>query len=134
MAKFKNVQFTVRVILGGIIMLHGIYRIFSIREYLDIVLTDYNQFINQELFIISASLFPFLEFFLGALLVFKIGVNKASLIALVITSIMAFGSVIGDMSITHLVYNIIVIGMLVCLLSIRYKLINSPEGQINTLR
>ena len=134
MAKFKNVQFTVRVILGGIIMLHGIYRIFSIREYLDIVLTDYNQFINQELFIISASLFPFLEFFLGALLVFKIGVNKASLIALVITSIMAFGSVIGDMSITHLVYNIIVIGMLVCLLSIRYKLINSPESQINTLR
>ncbi|GER60278.1 hypothetical protein [Patiriisocius marinus] len=134
MAKFKNVQFTVRVILGGIIMLHGIYRIFSIREYLDIVLIDYNQSINQELFIISASIFPFLEFFLGALLVFKIGVNKASLTALIITSIMAFGSVIDDVSITHLIYNTIVMSMLVCLLGIRYKLINSSESQINTLR
>lgn len=138
--KFKNVKYSIRVLLGSVIMLHGLSRIFFIRDYVDFVLINFGGYANKEALILVASFIPFLEFLLGSLLVFKISVKRSAIITLLISFFMITCILVGELSAFRLIYHVILIGTICYFLSLKDEfpsvadLINRPKSKVDSLR
>ena len=77
MRTFKNIEIAVRVVFGVFLLIHGLYRIIFIEDYIENALSNSSVFFGKELVIAFASILPFIEFFIGALLFFKLFLNSS---------------------------------------------------------
>jgi|GEM_PF-6591766 len=113
MNTFRNAQFSVRALTGVIILLHALLRIVFIDEYINFVLLNYSEVVqSQTVLIIVASLIPFLEFFTGLLLIFKVAVKRSVLAGISISVIMVVFILLGQIYLL-LIYHAIIFALLV---------------------
>lgn len=86
MDRFKNITYTLRVMLGAIIMVHGLLRILFLSKYISFVINQfYNVIPNETWLTLSASLLPFLEFFIGLLIIYNVKSKIAIWVAIVLS-------------------------------------------------
>ena len=131
MKKFKNLTFTLRVLIGSIIMLHGLVRVFFVQEYIDFVVTHFISDINNKnLLIMGATFLPFLEFVSGAFVFFRVGIKKAVASAFCISFLMGFFILLGNLSYYRLLYHILIMLALVVIF-IRYRNLCLNESVYN---
>jgi len=65
-----------RILTGGIIAAHGLLSIVFIENYTDFVFDSLYQTLPFEtILMVGSAIFPFLEFFVGLLIIFDLGKN-----------------------------------------------------------
>ena len=105
-----------RILTGGIIAFHGLLRIVFIERYTDFVYDSFSEIIPfQTLLMVGSAIFPFVEFFVGLLIIFNLG-KKGSLMGGFIISLIMGIFVISSGLYTRLIYH----GIVVLLLAILY--------------
>lgn len=123
MHAYKIIYCPVRVLVGLIIAVHGLLRIADISSYIDFVLNNYSGVIPFEnLLVVGGALFPFLEFFTGMLIVFRIHLKRALWVALFISLVMSTFIVVGSMYERLIYHSFVLIG-----LGIVMKIMNSSR-------
>lgn len=102
-----------RWLIGGFISLHGIYRIILISDYLDFVTANFTGMIPSEtLLVVVSSLFPFIEFFVGILIIFKIIIKNAVKVGLVIFLIMTVFILQANLWEQMICHSFVIIGLI----------------------
>lgn len=115
MNKFRNITYTIRVVTGVIILLHGLLRIIYLDTYIEFVLTHFYDMLPTETGLtVGASLFPFIEFFTGLLIISNVNIKKSIRIAFCISLVMIC-FIIADQLYSRLIYHGVIIGLLVFL-------------------
>lgn len=105
-----------RVLTGGIIALHGLMRIIFIEKYTDFVHDNFHELIPFETLLMAGSaIFPFIEFFVGLLIIFNLGKKGCLMGGFLISLIMSI-FIISSGLYTRLIYH----GVVVLLLTILY--------------
>ncbi len=111
-----------RILVGALISLHGLLRIFFINDYINFVNENFLEFVNNEsLLTVGAALLPFLEFFVGLLIIFRIRFKAALVMGLLISVIMSVFILMGSLY-PRLIYHSIIILMVISLLVKNYSL------------
>jgi len=101
-----------RFFTGAIIALHGLLRIIFIEKYTDFVYESFYEIIPFETLLLAGSaIFPFLEFFVGLLIVFDLGKKGALMGGFFISLIMTAFIIIGG-EYLRLIYHAIVVMLL----------------------
>ncbi len=121
----------IRVVTGGIIALHGLLRIIFIEKYIDFVFINFFDIIPAEnLLTIGSAVIPFVEFFVGLLILTKINLRKSIVFSLGISVFMMLFIVAGSLY-ERLVYHFVVI---VLMLVVYFKEFNKTSTGINRRR
>ena len=122
MRKFRDVHFTLRIVTGSIILLHGLLRIIFINKYIDFVLQNFSDVVASEtILLIGAALFPFIEFFTGLLIITNVAL-KRSLIAGFLISVVMVGFILAGGLYPRLIYHSVVFALLFLLTDKQNKL------------
>tara|TARA_R110002094_G_scaffold53353_1_gene64651 strand:- start:421 stop:786 length:366 start_codon:yes stop_codon:yes gene_type:complete len=101
-----------RFLTGAIIAFHGLYRIVFIEEYTDFIYDNFSQIIPFEtLLMVGSAIFPFLEFFIGLLIIFNLG-KKVALMGGFFISLIMSTFIIFNGSYLYLIYHATVITLL----------------------
>lgn len=117
MKKNKNTT-RLRIIIGIVVIIHGLMRVAFINDYVDFVLHHFDDLsISDDLLMISATFLPFLEFLIGAFILCKIGVKKSLILALLISLLMIVFIILGNLHYTRLIYHIVIVGGIMFLLN-----------------
>ncbi len=104
-----------RYLTGGIIALHGLLRTIFIDKYIAFIHENFlDIFPNESGLTVVASLFPFLEFFVGLLIFLNLGKKGTLWIGFLISLIMGTFLFIGNLY-PRLIYHVIVVILLICL-------------------
>ncbi len=110
--KFRNTQYSVRVLTGAIISLHGLLRIIFIDDYVNFVLASYSEVVGSStLLLIGATFLPFLEFFTGLLIIFKVAIKRVVLAGVLLSVVMIIFILLGQMY-PRIIYHAVVIILL----------------------
>ncbi|MBX2827121.1 MAG: hypothetical protein KTR22_03120 [Flavobacteriaceae bacterium] len=117
MLEYRKFYYVLRLLVGGVISIHGLIRIVDIGNYIDFVLSNYEGVLPFEtLLIIGGALFPFLEFFTGMLISFNIRLRKAIMIGFFISIVMGIFILVGNMYERLIYHTIVLIGLTLLLL------------------
>lgn len=101
-----------RVLTGGIIASHGLLGIVFIEKYADFVYDSfYKIFPSETILMVGSAIFPFLEFFVGLLIIFNLG-KKRSLMGGFLISFTMIAFIIASGLYSHLIYHAIVVMLL----------------------
>ena len=104
-----------RYLTGGIIAFHGLLRTIFIDKYLEFVHENFlDIFPIESLLTIGATLFPFLEFFVGLLIILNLGKKGSLWMGFLISLVMSTFLVVGGLY-PRLIYHVIVVILLACL-------------------
>ena len=97
---------------GGLILMHGLCRVFMISVYADFVVNTFERtYLAESVLTIGATLFPFLEFFTGLLIITGTQTKKAVRTGFAISLIMVLFILAGSLY-TRLIYHTIVLSCL----------------------
>lgn len=119
-----------RVLTGGVIAIHGLFRIIFIGNYIDFVHKNFLEIIPFETALtISSALFPFIEFFAGLLIVSNIKLERSILFGGIISIIMSFFIIIGSQY-EWLVYH----GLILLFLTIVYYNLKSERAKTAAIK
>jgi len=100
------------VLTGCIIAIHGLLRILFLDQYMDFVDQNYgDMFVSETILTVGSALLPFIEFFVGLLIVFKVS-PKLSLLGALFLSVLTVGFIISANVYPWLIYHFIVINLL----------------------
>ncbi len=111
----KKVTFNLQTVVGAIIVLHGLARIIFIDKYIDFVLYNFSEMLTTDTtLVIGAALFPFIEFFIGGLIIFNVGIKKSIRTAILVSVIMGLFIIVGSLY-SRLIYHTIVVVSLIFL-------------------
>ena len=98
----------VRIVTGIIITLHGLLRIIFINTYVDFVQANFSDIIPSEnILVIGATLFPFVEFFTGLLITMNLKIRQSLVMGALISIVMSYYIVVGHLYI-RLIYHVVV--------------------------
>lgn len=101
-----------RILTGGIIALHGVLSIIFIESYTDFVFDSlYQIFPFETILMVSSAIFPFLEFFIGLLIIFNLGKNGAICGGFLISLVMSSFIVTSGLN-TQLIYHAVIVSLL----------------------
>ena len=79
-------------------LLHGLLRIIFINTYIDFVLNNFSEIVGTNtILLVIAALFPFVEFFIGLLIVTNVSLKKSLLSGVLITAIMVGFILVGGL-------------------------------------
>lgn len=99
-------------ITGGLIALHGLIRIFSIAAYIEFVQQNFHgAVLGDTMMTIGSALLPFLEFFIGLLVICRIHMRNSLLFGLLISLIMAAFIVVGHLY-PRLIYHVVAVALI----------------------
>jgi len=122
MRKFRDVHFTLRIVTGSIILLHGLLRIIFINKHIDFVFQNFSDLVATEtILLVGAALFPFIEFFTGLLIITNVAI-KRSLVAGFFISIIMVGFILIAGLYPRLIYHSVVFALLFLLTDKQNKL------------
>ena len=124
MNKYKK-STILRVIIGTIVVMNGLIGVIFINDCVDFALDHFgNLFMNNNDFLMIIAVFlPFLQFLIGAFILCKICVKKSLTFALIISLMMIFFIVVGNLHYSRLIYHILIAGAALFLLAL-------PKGLI----
>lgn len=112
MQAYKTIFCPIRVLVGSLIAIHGLLRIADISSYIEFVLDNFAGVLPFEnLLIFGGALLPFLEFFTGMLIVFRIQLKRALWVGLFISVLMSTFILVGNMYERLIYHSIVVIGL-----------------------
>ena len=112
MKKIIEIYFTLRVVTGSIILIHGLLRIIFINSYLEFVLQNFSELLTVDtLLLIGVVLFPFLEFFTGLLIIMNVHLKRSLAVGFLISLIMVSFIVMGSLY-PRLIYHTVVLALL----------------------
>lgn len=108
----KKVTFNLQTVVGVIIALHGLSRIIFIDKYIDFVLYNFSEMLSTETtLVVGAALFPFVEFFIGGLIILNVGLKKSIRAAILVSIVMSMFIIAGNLY-PRLIYHTIVVASL----------------------
>ena len=109
---FKDLANTLRIITGSVIIIHGLSRIVLLSNYFSFVLEQfYDIFPAENVLTIGAALLPFIEFFIGLLIITNVCIKKTVGAAFFISMVMVFFIMLKDLY-PRLIYHCFVVGLL----------------------
>ncbi len=112
MHAYKMIYCPFRILVGALIAIHGLMRIADISSYIEFILSNYSRVIPFEnVLIFGGALFPFLEFFTGMLIVFRIQLKMALWMGLCITIVMSTFILVGNMYERLIYHSLVIIGL-----------------------
>ena len=101
-----------RILTGSIIASHGLLRIIFIEKHTDSVYESFYEIIPFETLLLAGSaIFPFVEFFIGLLIIFNLG-KKGALLGGFIISLIMSAFIIASGAYLGLIYHVVVIILL----------------------
>ena len=110
-----------RIFTGLIIAFHGLLRIVFINKYINFVHQNFSDLIPVEpLLTMGAALLPFLEFFVGLLLIFRVGNRRTVCVAVLISLFMSVFIIAGNLY-PRLIYHGVVCTLLLSICLIQSK-------------
>lgn len=122
MRKFRDFYFTLRIVTGSIILLHGLLRILFINRYIEFVLHNFSDVVETEtILLVGAALFPFLEFFTGLMIITNVAIKRSLLVGFLISLIMVGFILVGGLY-PRLIYHAFVFALLFLLTDKQNKL------------
>ena len=96
--KYRDVHFALRIATGSIMLLHGLLRIIFINTYIDFVINNFSEIVGTNtILLVIATLFPFIEFFIGLLIVTNVSLKKSLWSGFLITAIMVGFILVGGL-------------------------------------
>ncbi len=114
---FKNEKSLIllRKIAGLAIAIRGLYKILFIQDNIHYVVSNYlDQFPFETFLIILSSIFPFIEFFIGLLILSKVKFRKAVMLSIFVYTSLGIVIILEHMSI-RLLYSVLIITSLIFL-------------------
>ena len=122
----QNVYMKIRILTGGIIALHGLLRIIFIERYIDFVFENFFHVLPAEnLLTIGAAIIPFVEFFVGLLILTNISLKKSIVFSACLSIMMMVFIVVGDLY-QRLIYH----SLIILLMAVVY--INHPAASVSS--
>lgn len=130
MKKFKEVKNTLRIVTGGLIMLHGLWKIIHLAEYIDFVEVNFTRFFKGGEFLLAtgATVVPFIESIIGLLLLLNICYKKTIIVGIVLSFTMSIFLIAAGMY-PKLIYH----GLVLIMLSTLYSY-TTPSGVSRLMR
>ena len=123
-----NLLVVLRFIAGGLIAAHGIYRILFLKQYTNYVSETFDYILPfKGLFEALIVVFPFVEFFVGSLLILNIAAKESIKLGVLITLIIMFFLILNGPSV-HMFYHILTLGILYALARVnKQRFISNSE-------
>jgi len=140
MKRSKRIFGIIRIMAGVLILGHGMLRILFLSKYIDFIVTNFIALLPSEGFLtIAAALFPFLEFFAGLLLLYKVSFKRALLLSGLISVVMSLFIIWAQMY-PRLIYHGVVLFILLLLYyrekhkNLKIGLFDYPKSEIDARR
>ena len=130
MKKLKEVKNALRIFTGGLIMLHGLWKIIHLAEYIDFVEHNFTRFFigGEVLLSTGATVVPFVELIVGVLLSLNICYKKTIIAGIFLSFSMSVFLIAGGIY-PKLIYH----GLVLVLLSTLYTY-TTPSGVSRLMR
>jgi hypothetical protein len=127
----------VRILIGILIASYGMLRIIFLKKYIEFVVFNFNEIIPDDATLtMGFAILPFVELFIGLLIIFKIEFKRSIIVALILTILVAFFFIYEQMYII-LMYHVPVMVLLLWLYGreitdTHNHLFNYSKGKIYT--
>jgi len=110
MYRFKNLTNTLRIITGVVIAMHGLMHIVFLSEYISGIIDQlYDVIPSESGLTIIAALLPFLDFFIGLLLLGNICTKKILWVTISISILMSFFIVLEQINLSLLYHCCVIV-------------------------